>query len=179
MTMHAITTADYLADREGVQELCKIVASGTGGQRTGRQVLLAALLGAELGWGLMMSQRMTHVMHGQVTLSADAYCALARTHPDCLDFRVVEEETDERRCTCQTLRRGGEPERYTFTLDDAHNAGLRSPMWKKFPAAMLRARAASTLARRVYPDAIAGLTGADSATDIEPHEPTMKAAAND
>ena len=71
-------------------------------------------------------------------------------------MRVIETTTE--RCTIETLRAGeSEPERETFTQDDAARAGLsRKDVWRAYPRDMLRHRAAAGLARRVYPDVVLG-----------------------
>jgi len=46
---------------------------------------------------------------------------------------------------------------FTYKIEDAKTAGLTDrAIWQKHPAAMLRARCASTLARIVYPDVMLG-----------------------
>jgi hypothetical protein len=69
--------------------------------------------------------------------------------------------------------RVGEPEPVTisFTAAQAKAAGLSGKdTWQKHPDAMLRARAASSLARAVYPDLILGIYTEDEAEEI-PFEP--------
>jgi hypothetical protein len=68
-------------------------------------------------------------------------------------------ETTSERCVVEGVR-ADDPEyvaRTEFTLDDAARAGLLGkPAWKHYPAAMLRARAISSLCRFAFADVISG-----------------------
>lgn len=44
----------------------------------------------------------------------------------------------------------------SFSLEEARRAGLKSPVWDKYPEDMLFARALSRLARQLFPDVIKG-----------------------
>jgi len=82
-------------------------------------------------------------------------------------FRCVE-STDER-AAYSTQRKGDpEPTTLTFTLAQAKQAGLvqAGGNWAKYPAAMLRARASSALARDVYPDLLLGCYEEDEGQEI-------------
>jgi hypothetical protein len=78
-------------------------------------------------------------------------------------------ESTAERATYATKRKGSQREqRATFTIEDARMAGLSGDNWKKYPAAMLRARAKAILARDAYPDALAGCYETDEARDFAP-----------
>lgn len=133
------------------------------------QALVVLMTGLELGFSPAQAFRGIHVINNKPTLSADMMAAVCKARPDvCHFFRVV--ETTDERATYETHRVGDpEPQRITFTLADAKRAGLTSnPTWTKFPAQMLRARAASGLARMVYSDLMLGLYTPEEAEAITP-----------
>jgi hypothetical protein len=68
-------------------------------------------------------------------------------------------QTNERACTVEYRRRGWtEAQSYSFSIEDAMRAGLLgSNVWQKYPAAMLRARCISAVARMAFPDVISGV----------------------
>lgn len=136
--------------------------------RTPQAAFAIIATGRELGLSPMQSIRMIHVIEGRPTLSADAMVALCRQAECCRGFRLV--ESTDRIATWETHREGEpEPVRMSFSIEDAQRAGLASrDTWKKYPAAMLRARAASALCRAVYQDVCAGLYTEEEIATQEP-----------
>lgn len=146
-------------------ELAKLLcASGLlprGAQRPEAAFAIIAT-GRELGLTAMQSLRSIHIIDGKPTLSADLILALCKSRPDvCVYFRLV--ESTERGATYETQRKGEpEPTRMTWTWEDAQRAGVTGKdNWKKYPAAMLRARCITALARAVYPDLAMGVYDPD------------------
>lgn len=131
------------------------------GLQTPEAAFIVILSGKDLGLSAAQSLRAFHVVEGRPALSADGMVAVCLNRQDiCEYFRTVESTAE--RCTVETKRRGSEPVRLTFTLEDAQRADLVGrKMWQKFPANMLRARAKSALARDVYPDLLLGLYDPD------------------
>lgn len=122
--------------------------------------------GRELGLTAMQSLRTIHVIEGKPTLSADLVAALVKSRRDICTFFMLVESTD--RVARYRTQRVGEPEPTTmaFTIEEAQRAGVASKdNWKKYPAAMLRARCITALARAVYPDLAMGIYDED---EIEP-----------
>lgn len=122
--------------------------------------------GRELGLTAMQSLRSIHVIKGKTILSADLVCALVKSRRDvCTYFQLVESTADK--ATYETQRVGEpKPTTMSFTLDDAKRAGLGGgDNWRKYPAAMLRARCITALARAVYPDLAMGIYDPD---EIDP-----------
>lgn len=118
--------------------------------------------GRELGLTAMQSLRSIHVIKGKTILSADLVAALVKSRRDvCSYFQMVESTTE--RATYKTQRVGEpEPTTLSFTIEDAKRAQVvGNPNWTKFPAAMLRARCITALARAVYPDLAMGIYDAD------------------
>lgn len=123
-------------------------------------VLVTLITGHELGLSPMQAIRGLHVVKGRAVMSADLAVALTKRHPSCRYFRVV--ASDDKAATYETLREGDpEPTRMTFTAEQARQAGLGGDNWRKYPAAMLRARCSLALARAVYSDIMLGVYDPD------------------
>lgn len=129
-------------------------------------VLACIITGHELGLGPMQALRSIHVVKGKPILSADLMVALVKRSSACRYFRVVESTPE--RAVYETQREGDpEPTRLAWTMQDAKRAKLTgNGNWQKHPAAMLRARCSSALARAVYPDMVAGVYEEDEGTEI-------------
>jgi hypothetical protein len=141
-----------------VSKLAEYVArSGLFAVKTQEQAMMVMLTGASLGLSPVAALRGVHVIQGKAALDATLVTALVQQHPDCEYWRVAE-NTNER-CTIETKRRGHPaPVSRTWTIDDAKRAGLTNKdTWKSYPAAMLRARCTTDLARGVYGDALFGV----------------------
>lgn len=115
--------------------------------------------GMELGFSCIQSMRAIHVIKGKPTLSADAMVALVRRAVPCVYFEL--DSSSMTSCTYVTKRGDGRGKEVTltFTIEDAERANLlgqKGQMWEKYPKAMLRARAASALARQEYPEVLLG-----------------------
>lgn len=138
--------------------------------------------GRELGLTAMQSLRTIHVIEGKPTLSADLIAALVKSRRDVCQFFMLVESTD--RAARYKTQRVGEPEPTTmsFTIEDANRAGVSGKdNWRKYPAAMLRARCITALARAVYPDLAMGVYDPDEIGDApvappQPYEPVAAQA---
>jgi len=109
------------------------------------------LTGLELGLGPMQSLRSIHIIEGKPTLSADLMLAIAIRG----GVRATWSATDNERASLRLERDGREPFDYTWTMGDAQTAGLASRQnWRKYPAAMLRARCVSAALRAYCPDVL-------------------------
>lgn len=135
--------------------------------RTPEQALAILATGRELGLAPMQSFRQIHVIEGKPTLSADLMVALVKKHHECEYFQCVE-STDEI-ATYECKRRGSpKPVRRSFTMKQARQAGITGKHnWKAYPAAMLRARAKSDLARDEFPDVVGGLYDPDELESVQ------------
>lgn len=135
-----------------------VVASGLAPKavRTPEAAVVMILTGRELGLTAMQSIRSIHVVEGKPLLSADLMLALVLRLPTCEMFACV--ETTDALASFVAKRRGQPETRLSFSIEQARNAGLLGKdNWKKYPAAMLRARAIAALARLVFPDAFVGV----------------------
>lgn len=119
--------------------------------------LLVMLKAQEIGIGPVYGLNHIAVVKGKPTLSAELMRALVQRAGH--KIRTVELTNDT--CTLEGERGDdpGHPQRYTFTMQDARNAGLTgNQTWKKYPKAMLSARATSALSRLMFADAIMGIS---------------------
>lgn len=117
--------------------------------------------GTELGIPPMYALSNVVVIQGKPVANAELMLALV--YRDHGDGAVYFEESNANRCILRYKRRGWDAYKETrFTIDDAKTAGLLSnATWQKYPAAMLRARAISAMARLAFPDSIAGMYSPD------------------
>jgi hypothetical protein len=120
-------------------------------------VLACILYGHEVGMGPMQSLSSIDVIEGKPSVKPEAMRGLVRQ----AGHRIWVEERSGQTVTIAGSR-SGEPEqveRVTWTMDDAKAAGLASKdVWRKYPRAMLLARATSELCRSMFSDVIAGLS---------------------
>lgn len=119
-------------------------------------LFLVLLTARDLGIAPTFGLSKIHVVDGKPTLAAEAMLALGLQHGH--DLWV--EETTSSRAVAKGRRRGSDRvQEVVYTIDDAAAAGLagKGP-WKAHPAAMLRARAISSLCRFVIPDVLMGVS---------------------
>lgn len=130
-------------------------------------VFVTILAGAELGMPPMAALRGIHVVKGKPILSADSMVGVVLGRGVAKYFRCTDETPTS--VTYETLRDGmPEPQRCTWTMEDAKRAGLQGDNWSKYPRAMLKARCKAALARDVYPDVLAGCYEEDEAREFAP-----------
>lgn len=122
------------------------------------------MTGRSLGLSAMQSLRGIYTVKGRPGIDASLMHALCLASPLCAKFDYVPEESDDKKATFIAQRRGGEPVKHTFTIEDAYALGVvtrgeneKDNNWNKSRRAMLRARARSELARIVFPDIIFGM----------------------
>lgn len=124
-------------------------------QRQPGNVLLAMELGDALGIRPIQAINAVHVIEGKPSASADLIASLIRKAGHKLRIRGNDTEA-----TAELIR-ADDPD-YTFsvtwTLDRARTAGLLGKgVWKSYPAAMLKARAITEVAREGASDALYGV----------------------
>jgi len=130
-------------------------------------IALLVLHGQNYGMNVARAISALHVVKGKVIMSAEAMAALIRASSICEKWQWV--ETTDKIATLRTLRRGDDgPTSYSYTIEQVRKAGLirGGGNWDKHPAAMLRARVVSGLAKMVYPDIIAGAYTTDEGREI-------------
>jgi len=136
-------------------------------------IIAAGLMGHELGWGVMTSLQLIHVVEGKPEVSAEGMVALIRRAGHSVTGQVSPESASVQG------RRGdnGDEMTYTFTQEDAKRADLAGKQnWRRYPSSMLWARAVSQLARMLFPDVLLGVSyvnGEISGADFELGEPMV------
>lgn len=126
-------------------------------QRNPANVLLAMELGQSLSIPPIQAINEVHVIEGKPSASANLIGGLVRRAGHVLRIRV---DRDAMQATAQIIRHD-DPD-YTFevtwTMDDAKRAGSTGKdNWKKYPIAMLKARAITEVAREACPEALMGI----------------------
>lgn len=158
-----LTHPDPTMDRDTLKTLMdaavRYVASGLlpAEVNTPQKALVVMTAGREMGVPATYALRNIHVVKGKPVCSAELLLALVRRTYGPSAIRVA--KTDNVACTVQYREQGWDGiSEYTFTIDDARQAGVaNSNTWKAYPAAMLRARCISAVVRFAFPEAIAGL----------------------
>lgn len=147
---------------EEAQNLANLVAASSYakafGVRSKEDAFVIVATGHELGMSALQAFRNIYTVNGRPTLSAAMMMAMVLRNTAVCEYFTLRESSDEI-ATYETKRRGApDPVVMSFTIDQAKAAGaLSKDTWRKFPAAMLRARASSALARAVFPDLVAGI----------------------
>ena len=129
--------------------------------RDASQAVVKMLAGREMGIGPIRALSEIHIIEGKPCASATAIAANVKKSGR-YDFRVRERSNE--RCELEFFERGPGPEGYVavgtvgWTLEDAQRAGLSGKAnWKKYPRAMLFARALTEGVRTFCPDAAGGV----------------------
>lgn len=175
MTEQALTRIEPGQDETGLSLRDHVFNALTAGYLPGIKSLDAAMAlvqkGRELGLQPMQALEGIHIIEGKPSLGASLIAGLiTRSHGDDALIPVVWDNTQ---CTISFKRRGwttrGE---FTYTIDDAKRAGLTGKKpWTMNPASMLFARCVSTIGRRMFADALAGLGPVEDLDDVDEPQP--------
>jgi hypothetical protein len=138
----------------------QLVASGLLPQsiKTPAAALAVIQKGVELGIPPMYALSNIGIINGRPVVGAEVL--LAMVYRDHGDSAIIVEETSAERCTVTYRRKGWDKARqFSWTTQDAEQAGLlgKGGPWKQYPAAMLRARCISAVARLAFADSIGGM----------------------
>jgi hypothetical protein len=125
--------------------------------RTPEQAIAIALKGHEIGMPMMQAFSSINIIKGKPTISAEGMNALIRKHCPRAKLEIL--ENDALICTIRATRPGEASFTHSYTMDDARRANITgNPSWTKYPDAMLFARCISSIARRVFPDCLQGIS---------------------
>lgn len=124
--------------------------------KTPEQAVAIMIKGQELRIPPMYALSNIVVIQGKP--AANAELMLALIYRDHGDDAIIFQETSATSATISYRRRSWKQRQsFTFTAADAKTAGLTGGNWAKYPAAMLRARCISAVARLAFPDTIGGM----------------------
>ena len=125
----------------------------------------AILYGAEVGLKPQQALQQVFVVHGQPAIYARTMVALLKAK----GYRFETVSTSDEAVTVRATSPRGEVEESTWTIDRAKKAGYTSN--KKYtsdPQAMLYAKAASEVSRKIAPDVLLGIKYAAEDLELEP-----------
>ena len=144
--------------------------------------MVALQMGSEVGLSPLFALRNICVIHGRACLYGDAFIGVVRNCPGWAEdgYREwYEGEGDDLAAHCQVRRGTGQLQVGVFSVEDAKSANLWDPdgamarkrdkqpgVWTTYPRDMLMWRARTRVMRRVFADALAGLTTTEEAMDI-------------
>lgn len=158
------TTAGSLMPSQGdwstmMQMADTLIKSGLAPEaiRTPQAALIIMEKGREMNLPPLYALSNIAVIKGKPVAGAELL--LAVIYRDHGDNAIKVTHTDNTLCTVAYKRRAWDGhQEYSFTIEDAKAAGLTgNQTWQKYPAAMLRARCISAVARLAFPDSIGGL----------------------
>jgi len=136
----------------------------------------AILLGAEVGLTPISALQAIYVISGKPAMYARTMVALVQA----AGHEVWTEDETDKSVTVVGQRKGSTHEhRSTWTLDRAKIAGYtKNAKYQSDPQAMLWARAASDVCRRMAPDVLAGIANSVEELDEEPGKPVKVSRAS-
>lgn len=119
-------------------------------------VLACILAGHEAGVSPMQALSKIHIIEGRPAMASELMRALVLQHGHELNYSDVSTTS----VTAEGRRKGSERwTRVTWTMDDAKRGGLDGKQnWRRWPRAMLIARATAELCRMIFPDVLAGIS---------------------
>lgn len=121
--------------------------------KTPEQAFALMACGAELGLGPLESLRCIYFVKGKLAMSAELMLRLVIAH----GVRIEWVETTHEIARLKMTRDDWPPFTSSFSMADAKRAQLSGDNWRKYPAAMLRARATSAGIRAYCPDLLTGV----------------------
>ena len=142
-------------------------------------ILACVATGRELGIGDMVALKSIHIIDGKASYSAELMVQLVRARGHSISGEV----TDGSAVLKGTRADNGDSMTCEWTIQMAERAGLTGKQnWKRYPEAMLWARAVSQLCRMLFADCFAGKTyvpeeieDADILDDVSEPEPQAEA----
>ena len=125
----------------------------------------AILYGAELGLKPQQALQQVFVIHGQPAIYARTMVALLKGK----GYKFKTLESSDESVTVRGVAPSGEQESSTWTIDRAKKAGYTSnKRYQTDPQAMLYAKAASEVSRRLAPNVLLGIKYAAEDLELEP-----------
>jgi hypothetical protein len=145
-------------------------------------VLVAVMMGAELGLKPFQAIQNIAVINGRPSIWGDATLGLIQAHQECEyveeeDLAVIDKQGS---ATCKIKRKGQPLVVNTFNLEMAKKAGLLNKQgpWTQYPARMLKMRARAFSARDAFSDVLKGINIAEEAQDMPVEKDITPTASN-
>lgn len=140
-------------------------------------ILVAIQKGLEIGLSPMAALESIAVINGRASLWGDALLGLVQVSPQYEWHN--EAESVPTKGVCIVKRKGHEPHRVEFSIEDAKRAGLlgKSGPWQQYTARMLTLRARAFALRDKFADVLKGLSMAEEALDIPQAQQEVKITA--
>lgn len=138
-----------------------IIKSGFWRDANAHAVLLMCYLAEAEGKHPAIVYRDYHMMNGKPAKKADAMLSDFVKAGGKIEWHALDDE-----CADATFSHASGSARIMWTIDRAKQAGLKSPMWSKYPRQMLRSRTISEGVRTVFPGATSGLYEEGEVADI-------------
>jgi hypothetical protein len=139
-------------------------------------ILVAIQKGLEIGLSPMAALESIAVINGRASLWGDALLGLVQVSPQYEWHN--EAESTPTKGVCIVKRKGHEPHRVEFSIEDAKRAGLlgKSGPWQQYTARMLTLRARAFALRDKFADVLKGLSMAEEALDSPQSQPQTVSA---
>lgn len=175
-----------LRSLDEMYKFCKLVAASDlapKGMRRPEQIAIAIQAGAELGLKPMQALSAISVVNGRATVMGDVGKAIVRASgvlEDGTDIRTgVTGEGDDMVGYAEATRRGKQPVRSEFSVEDAKRAGLwkREGPWRTYPKRMLAYRAWGFMARDHFADVLLGMYTTEEARDAPVAHATVESVS--
>ena len=132
-------------------------------------ILVCVQWGYEIGLAPMQALQNIAVINGKPSVYGDAAMALVLASPVCegIEESIEDEGTPNPVAVCIARRKGRNPVRSTFSVEDAKRAGLwgKQGPWTAYPKRMLAMRARGFAIRDCFADVLKGLITAEEAQD--------------
>ena len=131
-------------------------------------ILVAILMGCELGLGPMQAIQSIAVINGRPSIYGDTALALVRQSGLLENYaQDFSGEGDTRTAIVKLKRKGESPQEFRFSVADAKRAGLWGKnVWAQYPDRMLMFRARGFALRDIFGDVLRGFRTAEEAQDI-------------
>ena len=118
------------------------------------QAVVKIAAGEELGLGPMGSMQGIHIIEGKPSLSANVLAALVKRHPA---YDYIPRQVTDQGAEIEFFQNGESIGSSVFSMKDAERAGIAGKQnFKRYPKAMMFARALSQGVRWYCPDVTAG-----------------------
>jgi hypothetical protein len=168
-----VTGAPMMTIPEVERVALALAKGGLFGSTDPNAVLTLCLLAQAEGQHPAVVFRDYHIIQGKPAKKADAMLRDFVSAGGKVEWHAL----DDTKADATFSHTGGGTVRIDWTMQRAQQAGLSTPMWKKYPRQMLRSRVISEGVRTVCPGATSGLYEVGEVQDIVAERPAQTQAA--